>query len=148
MQIRDLSTSGAMPALEMTMRFAGARQRLLAHNIANIDTPNFVGTDVDPRSFQKVLGDAVDRRRDQAGGAFGTLDWRETRELRSGDRPGSLRLSPLAAHGGALAHDRNATDLERLMQDMVENASVYRAAADLYRAQRGTLMSAIAQRVG
>ncbi len=148
MQIRDLSTSGAMPALEMTVRFAGARQRLLAHNIANIDTPNFVATDVEPRSFQEVLGEAVDRRRERTAGAFGPLEWRETRELRAGEHPGSLRLSPRAAHGGVLAHDRNASDLERLMQDMVENASAYRVATDLYRAQRGTLMTAIAQRVG
>jgi flagellar basal-body rod protein FlgB len=137
-----------MPALEMTVRFAGARQRLLAHNIANIDTPNFVGTDVDPRSFQKVLGEAVDRRRERTAGAFGALEWRETRELRPGEEAGSIRLNPQAAHGGVLAHDRNASDLERLMQDMVENASAYRVATDLYRAQRGTLMAAIAQRVG
>lgn len=148
MQIRDLSTSGAMPALEMTIRYAGARQRLLAHNIANIDTPNFVGTDVSPASFQKVLGEAVDRRRERAAGAFGPLDWRETRELRTGREPGSIRLTPQAAHGGVLAHDRNASDLERLMQGMVENASAYRVAMDLYRSQQGTLMSAIAQRVG
>lgn len=130
------------------MRFAGARQRLLAHNIANIDTPNFVGTDVDPRSFQKVLGEAVDRRRERTAGAFGQLEWRPTRELRAGNEPGSIRLMPGAAHGGVLAHDRNATDLERLMQDMVENAAAYRVATDLYRAQQGTLMTAIAQRVG
>lgn len=148
MQIRDLMTSGPLPALEMTMRFAGARQRLLAHNIANVDTPNFVGTDVDPRSFQKVLGEAVDRRRERTAGAFGALDWRETRELRAGDEPGTLHLRPQAAHAGVLAHDRNASDLERLMQDMVENASAYRVASDLYRAHRGTLMTAIAQRVG
>ncbi len=149
MQIRDLSTSGAMPTLELTMRFAGARQRLLAHNIANIDTPNFVATDVDPRSFQRMLGQAVDRRREKTAGAFGPLEWRETRELRAGDGGdgiGSLRLRPHAAHGGVLAHDRNASDPERLMQDMVENATVYRVATDLYRAQRGTMMAAISQR--
>lgn len=147
-QIRDLTTSGAMPALEMTIRYAGARQRLLAHNIANIDTPNFVGTDVDPRSFQKVLGEAVDRRRERSAGSFGSLDWRETREMRAGEAPGSIRLTPHAAHGGVLAHDRNASDLERLMQGMVENASAYRVAMDLYRSQQGTLMAAISQRAG
>lgn len=148
MQIRDLSTSGAMPTLELTMRFAGARQRLLAHNIANIDTPNFVATDVNPRSFQGMLGEAVDRRREKTGGAFGALEWQETREMRAGGEPGSLRLRPRAAHGGVLAHDRNASDPERLMQDMVENASVFRVAADLYRTQRGTVTAAISQRAG
>lgn len=148
MQIRDLTTSGAMPSLEMTMRYAGARQRLLAHNIANIDTPNFVAQDVSPRSFQKLLGEAVDKRRDRSSGVAGELDWGETREFARGEGSGSLRLKPQHAHGGVLGHDRNATDLERLMQDMVENASAYRVAADLYRAHQGTLTMAIAQRAG
>lgn len=148
MQIRDLATSGALPALEMAVRYAGARQRLLAHNIANVETPNFVATDVSPRTFQRVLGEAIDQRRARTGGAFGELSWRPTRDVVPGAEPGSLRLRPVGAHGGVLAHDRNATDLERLMQDMVENATAYRVATDLYRAQRGTLQAAIAQRAG
>jgi flagellar basal-body rod protein FlgB len=147
-QIRDVTTSGALPSLEMTMRFAGARQRLLAHNIANIQTPNFVARDVSPRAFQKVLAEAVDGRRERTAGAFGRLDWRPTREIEPGAEPHALRLNALAPHGGVLGHDRNAADLERLMQDMVENASAYRVASDLYRAHKGTVMTAIAQRVG
>ncbi len=148
MQIRDLNTAGALPALEMTVRYAGARQRLLAHNIANIETPNFVARDVAPSTFQKTLGEAIDRRRERTGGAFGELNWRQTRDLRRGDTHGSVVLRPEDAHAGVLGHDRNATDLERLMQDMVENAAAYRVATDLYRSQRGTVMAAIAQRAG
>ena len=146
MLIRDLSTAGAMPALEMTMRFAGARQKILAHNIANIHTPNFVARDVDPRSFQQVLGEAIDKRRAANAGVSGALDWEPTREITRGDEAGTLDLRPLGAHGGVLGHDRNAADLERLMQDMVENASAYRLATDLYRRQKGVLTTAISQR--
>lgn len=146
MLIRDLSTAGAMPALEMTMRFAGARQKLLAHNIANIQTPNFVARDVEPGSFQRMLGEAIDKRREANAGTSGALDWEPTRDIRWGARPGSIELEPLEAHGGVLGHDRNAADLERLMQDMVENASAYRVAADLYRQQKSTLTTAISQR--
>lgn len=145
MQMSDLANAGAAPALEMTMRFAGARQRILSHNIANIDTPNFVARDVDPIGFQEMLGEAIDRRRAANGGGVGGLDWEETREIaRSGD---GLVLNPTAAHGGILGQDRNATDLERLMQSMVENASMYRVAGELYRRQKSTLDAAIAQRV-
>ena len=147
MQIGDVNTSGALPALEMTMRYAGARQRLLAHNIANIDTPNFVARDVTPGTFQRVLAEAIDERRARNAGTRGELAWRGTRDLAPGNTPGSIELRPRHAHAGVLGHDRNATDLERLMQDMVENASAYRAAGDLYRAHKGTIMTAIAQRV-
>jgi flagellar basal-body rod protein FlgB len=131
-----------MPALEMTMRFAGARQKILAHNIANIHTPNFVARDVDPRSFQQVLGEAIDKRR--AISRVGSQS--KAPEIARGGEAGTLDLRPLGAHGGVLGHDRNAADLERLMQDMVENASAYRLATDLYRRQKGVLTTAISQR--
>ena len=147
MQISDINSAGALPALELTMRFAAQRQQLLAHNVANLDTPGFIARDVDPGSFQKVLADAVDKRRSRTGSSFGGLDWEPTRELRRAAGEGGVRLEPIQAHAGVLGHDRNATDIERLMQDMVENASVFRAAADLMKKQRGTLLSAISQRV-
>jgi len=146
-QISDINSAGALPALEMTMRFAAQRQKILAHNVANLNTPGFIARDVDPASFQKVLSEAVDKRRERSGSAFGDLEWQGTRELERLGRDGSLRLNPIKAHAGVLGHDRNATDIERLMQDMVENASVFRAAADLLKKQKGTILTAIAQRV-
>ncbi|MFK7758782.1 MAG: flagellar basal body rod protein FlgB [Phycisphaerales bacterium] len=147
MLIRDLSTSGAMPAAEMLMKFAGQRQRILAHNVANIDTPNFQMKDVDPRGFQSMLGDAIDQRREKTGGAFGHLEWNQTREIRKTGRSTDFRLEPSSSGGGILHHDRNNRDLERIMQDMVENATAYRVASDLLRSQRNQLQNAIAQRV-
>ena len=34
--IQSISTAGAIPALEMTLKFAGARQRVISHNIGSI----------------------------------------------------------------------------------------------------------------
>jgi len=147
MFIRDLATTGAMPALEMTLRFAGQRQTILAHNIANIDTPDFQPRDVDPEAFQSLLGDAIERRRERTGGAFGALQWPETRQIRHTTERGGLALRPQSPGGGILHHDRNNADLERMMQDLVENAAAYRVAADLLRTQRSQLQNAIAQRV-
>lgn len=147
MQISDLNSAGAMPALESTMRFAAQRQRLLAHNIANVNTPNFVARDVDPKAFQSVLSEAINERREKTGGAFGKLELRETSQIGKSPRDGSLRLKETSPHGGVLRHDRNAMDLERVMQDMVENLTVFRAASDLMRRQKSTILAAIAQRV-
>lgn len=144
--IKDIATAGAMPALEMTMRFAGARQRVIAHNIANIDTPGFQPRDADPADFQKMLGEAVDARRSRNGGASGSLDWQETRQIKRGPA-GSLHLNPETDSGNVLFHDRNNRDLERTMQDLVENAGVYRVAADLLRSRMQMIQAAIAERV-
>jgi flagellar basal-body rod protein FlgB len=138
--------AGSLPTLEAMMRFTGQRQRLLAHNIANITTPDFQAVDVSPKAFQEMLGEAVDERRQRGGG----LELRGTREVRVG-KGGNLSLEPLAGSsriGGALLHDRNDRDVERLMQAMTENYGAYRVAADLMRSRVGELRTAISQRVG
>lgn len=146
MLIRDLQTAGATPALEMTLRFAGARQKILSHNIANIDTPNFQPRDVSPRAFQELLGDAVERRRERTGGAFGAIELGRSREIEQG-RGTAISVRPDTHSGGVLHHDRNSADIERMMQDLVENAATFRVASDLLRAQRSQLHNAIGQRV-
>ena len=144
--IQDLSSAGAKQSLGLMLRFAAQRQKILAHNIANIDTPGFQGKDVDPKKFQKMLGDAIDERRERNGGAFGALKLGSSREIETDSR-GNLKLNPMTATDGVLFHDRNQRDLERMMQDLVENASMFRVAADLMRQQRSQIQSAIAQRV-
>ena len=147
MLIGNLESSGAMPAAEMLLKFAGQRQKIIAHNIANIDTPNFQTKDDDPQAFQEMLGDAIGKRRKKNGGAFGALEWKESAEVRKVGRGNDFKLTPTSSGGGILHHDRNDRDLERMMQDMVENATAYRVAADLLRSQRNQLQNAIAQRV-
>ncbi len=144
--IQSISTAGAIPALEMTLQFAGARQRVIAHNIANFDTPNFRPKDADPRDFQRVLGEAIEGRRARNGGVSGALDWQESSQIKRGPS-GSLRLNPEADSGNILFHDRNNRDLERTMQDLVENAGVYRVASDLLRNRFQIIQAAIAERV-
>lgn len=140
----DVLNSGAIPALEAVMRFAGARQSLLANNIANLDTPGYVPLDVSPASFQKVLRAAVSARRD--AGNTGDLRLGRSREVREGAR-GELVLTPRTPSGNILFHDRNNRDLERMTQSIVENATAYREAAELLRGRYALINAAIAERV-
>lgn len=130
------------------MRFTGQRQRLLAHNIANLTTPNHQALDVSPLSFQKMLGEAVARRRKASDAVGGPLPMRGSREVRVG-AGGSLALEPQKGTGlgGVLLHDRNDRDVERLMQAMTENYGMYRVASDLMRSRVGELRTAISQRI-
>lgn len=143
--ISDLSTAGALPALEKMFLFSGQRQRLIAQNIANIDTPNYQGVDVDPQAFQRALGNAIDQRKQRNGGASGELDLSQSRQVRMVG--GSMQLNPTTPIDGVLFQDRNQRDLERLMQDMVENATMFRIAGDLLRKNQSLIRGAIAQRV-
>ncbi|MBL0922067.1 MAG: hypothetical protein IBJ10_08050 [Phycisphaerales bacterium] len=146
MFIRELANADALPALEATVRFAGARQKILAHNIANADTPDFVQKDVAPADFQRLLSSAVDRRRDRWGGHRGDLEWTQTRAIRADDH-GGFRLEPVEPRRGLMFHDRNNRDVERLMQDMVENVGQHRVATELLRSRYAILGTAIAGRV-
>lgn len=142
MFIGDVVNGGAIPVLELTARFAARRQAILAHNIANLPTPGFQPTEVSPEGFQRLLGEAIARRREAGGGP---LEWRETREIaRDGD---DLRLEPRTASRNILFHDRNNRDLERMMADLTENVAVFRVATDLLRSRYQLIGSALAERV-
>lgn len=138
--IDGITNAGALPALEATIRFAGARQRLIASDIANIDTPDYRTRDVDPKDFQRALGEAIDRRRSR--GWVGSLGAWDSGEVRF-DRNGAVELNPGSGRGNVLFHDRNNRDLERLMQDLAENVGVYRIAADLLKHRMDTIEGAI-----
>ncbi len=145
MFIDQLSNAGSLPAIKAAMRFASQRQKILAHNIANFETPNFIPKDVSPQNFQNALAEAVDQRRNRTGGMHGELTIKQSREIKQGPG-GSITLTPRASINGVLAHDKNASNLEKTMQDLVENAVMFRVAADLYKSRSGTIKSAISER--
>lgn len=147
MLIDQVNSAGALPVLEQTMRLAGQRQKLIAHNIANISTPDFRPLDVSIDDFRSVLRDAVHQRRRETGGMHGQLKLESTTELKFGRR-GELALNPKTPQGNILFQDRNNRDLERMMQDLAENAAVFRTAGELMRSQMDQLRRAMSERAG
>lgn len=150
MFIGDLANSGALPSLEATLRFAGARQRQIAQNIANIDTPDYRQADLSPHDFQQALGKAIDARR-SGGSELGHLPFKSDRQIKV-DAQGNLSFVPTTSSdhrggGGVLFHDRNNRDLEQLMADQAENAAVYRTTIELIRSRTEILRTAISERV-
>lgn len=144
MFINDLTSSGARPVLEQMLRFSGERQRIIAHNIANMTTPDFQAADVSVRDFQQQLATAVEARRTQTGGSHGELVLKDTSEVRQVGE--SLEITPRTSSGNILFQDRNNRDYVRLMQDLAENNLVFRTAADLLRWHQGMIRAAISQR--
>jgi flagellar basal-body rod protein FlgB len=146
MIISDLSNAGSLPVLGRMLSFAGQRQRLLAHNIANLDTPDYRPMDVSVTGFQAALAKAVDDRRRAGGGMQGDLPPIDTSEVHEVNG-GGLALDPRTPSGNILYHDRNNRDLERMMQDLAENTLVFRLTSDLIRRENDLLRTAISQRV-
>jgi flagellar basal-body rod protein FlgB len=144
MLIQDLENAGSLPVLGQMLQFGAQRQKLLVHNIANMETPDFRPVDVSIKDFQKNLAKAVDQRRAQTGGMQGDLSVDDSREITQSQ--GALSLHPRTPSGNILYHDRNNRDLERMMQDLAENSLNYKATVDLMRRENDLLRSAISQR--
>lgn len=149
MGLEGLLNSDAMPTLRAVARFASARHRLILGNIANISTPGYQTQDVNVRAFQQELAKAVERRRagsgDDSGGGTAELDLKSTDQFRVSPS-GDISLTPQKVGGNVLFHDRNNRDLERLMQDLTENATMFRLATDLLRSRAAMLDAAIRER--
>lgn len=142
--IDSILNSEAIPVLQRTVQFAARRHEVIAHNIANLSTPNFQTKDLPVAAFQKALGEAVDRKRQT--GPEGPLEIRSTRDVRV-DSAGNLAVRPTVGRHSVLAHDRNNRDLERSMQDLTENAGAYRLATDLLKSRFAQLDLAIRMRM-
>lgn len=142
--IGSVVDSGSIPALERLAQFAGARHRLIVHNVANLSTPNFRPVDVSVRDFQRTLGEAIDRRR-EAGRVDGPLPMPSTDQVRVEDDGLTLRPEPIG--GNVLFHDGNDRDLERTMQALNENFLVFQQAMDLLRSRYAMLDTAIRGRL-
>ena len=143
--IAGIFDSGAMPVLERLVQFTSRRQAVLADNIANLSTPYFRPRDLDPRSFQAALREAVDRRRATATPTSGPLPLRDTDQLRFGSDRIETRPAPL--NENILFHDRNNRDLERIMQDLAENTMAHNTAIEMLRNKFNLMETAIRERV-
>ena len=143
--IMELFDNGALPVLERVVEFTGRRHEVLTHNIANLSTPYFKPTDLDPESFQQVLGDAIDRRRTRPAPTDGPLRLRDTQELRFHKR--GITAQPHRTNPGILFHDKNNRDLERTMQHLAENTMVHNATIEMIRNQFDMLRTAIRERL-
>ena len=128
------------------MRFSARRHDLIVSNIANFSTPNYQPRDVSAAGFQEALGEAIADRRAHNGGVSGDLGFDGTDEVERG-ADGGLTLHPETPSSNVLFHDRNNRDLERTMQDLVENAGMFRLASQLFQKHQQMMRSAISERV-
>lgn len=110
--------------LSKRMDWLSQRQKVLADNIANSDTPNFVPRDLNEAEFQKVLRSqlpAVEPRATQAGHMRGTMQ--TSGPARSQRQKNTYETSPSG----------NAVILEEQLIKVAKNQSDYQMIVNLYR---------------
>jgi len=132
MFIERLLNEGNAPLLEQTLRFTAERHRLLAENVANVDTPNYRQKDLSVDKFQSMLRDRV-QERDSAA-------------------PGTISFDDIAANvenptRNVLFHDGNNRSMEQLMSDSAKNALMHNMIVELLRKQFSAMEMALKERV-
>lgn len=135
---------GALPALERLVQFTERRHRVLTNNIANLSNPYFKPADLDPRSFQQALSQAIETRRASATPTAGPLRMNDTQQLTF--RPDGIDAQPDLLNETILSHDQSNNDLERTMQRLAENTLTHNAAIELVRSEFRLIESAIRER--
>jgi flagellar basal-body rod protein FlgB len=144
MWIDRLTSSRTTHAVSLAAQFAEQRQKILAENLANIDTPDYHTQRLDVEAFQASLREALDSAKD-AGDR--RLELRGNAQF-STDPAGQVRVEAAREPApNVLFHDGTNVRMEQLMADIQKNALSYEMAMNLLRGRFGGLMQAIRGRV-
>ena len=144
MWIERLTASRTTHAVELAAQFAEQRQRVLAENLANIDTPDYHSQRLDPEAFQESLRGALQRARRSNESR---LDLRDNAQFSTGPT-GRVEAHPdREPAANVLFHDGTNARLEELMADTAQNSLAYELATSLLRGRYEGLLRAIRGRV-
>jgi flagellar basal-body rod protein FlgB len=136
MAINDLPI---LSALRTKMQWHQERQRVLAENVSNANTPNFRPSDLVEPKF--------DNRGANVGGAMGSLAMMRTSSTHIGVSGGTPSFRGDGGGNGFLTKPAgNAVNLEDQMLKVSANQMDYAAATSLYSRSLGLLKTAIGKR--
>lgn len=141
--VSDVTNSGSITALEKTLAFVEARNRMLSENIANITTPGYRTKQLDVSAFRAALKEASGRREESGG----ELELSSTEQFQT-DSAGMLNVTPTEEPAENLSfQDGTNARIERQMALLGENTLMGRVVTDLLRFNLDLVDSAVRGRV-
>ncbi len=132
-QRMDLRNLAIFSMATRRMSWLGKRQEVLAHNIANSDTPHFRPQDLKPQEFAKFLRPSVPRARLATTHANHVAAPRGTPELREHEDKKTYEVAPSG----------NAVVIEEQLMKVTETQSNYRLVTNLYEKHLSMIRAAI-----
>jgi flagellar basal-body rod protein FlgB len=118
--------SKAISALEQMGAFTEARQKVIAENIANVDTPGYQHKQVGLESFQQALSQAM-----QAGASDQPLGPVSSDQVQY-DATGHMVLRPGITPADNLTfHDGTNGQIEKDMTEMAQNTLLHQVSAEM-----------------
>ncbi|MBP7063718.1 flagellar basal body protein [Ferrovibrio sp.] len=134
----DLDSIKIVKAIARRLEWTGERQRVLAENIANADTPGYKPRDVKEVSFSELVR-GPDQRNALAVTAPGHIAHSSAsgaEKWRSGRSKGEFEVAP----------NGNAVNLEQQSMLLAQNQGEHNLMTNLYRKQVGLLRRALGPR--
>jgi len=132
-------------AVELSAMFTEERHRVLAENVANIDTPDYATRHLDRQAFQRSLRVALDEAR---GDARQRVNLRDNAQFSTAPDGRTVTRPQVGRAQNVLFHDGTHARLETLMADVAQNALSHELALNLLKSRYGSLQSAIRGRTG
>src|ERR1051326_4281604 len=118
-----IGTCATDRAVELAAQFAEQRQRVLAENIANLETPDYHAKRLDAEPFQQSLDEALKRANGASDGA--ALELRGNAQFSAG-ASGEVEVRPAEEPAeNVLFHDGTNASLENLMSEAAKNSAAY-----------------------
>lgn len=144
MWIDRLTASRTTRAVELAAAFAEERHRVLAENVANINTPDYHTQRLEPERFQASLRQALESAR---GNRSEALNLRGNAQFTTGP-DGLVQADPdIEPAENLLFHDGTNARLERLLSDAAQNQMFHTLALNLLKGRHTRLMQAIRGRL-
>ena len=135
--LSNLVESTNIPILEQVIDFSQSRHKVLAGNIANIDTPGYRTRDLSTETFQKRLASALEVRNSGEHTSPG---------LEVGDYDEEMRkVKDSIKH--ILFHDGTDMSLEHQVAEISKNQFMHNMAITMLSGQYRMLQAAITERV-
>ncbi len=123
--------SGTIATLEAALSYSALKQKVIAQNIANADTPNYKAKDVRfQTAFQNSVNTIIEAKRT------------DYRHLPFSNRPPAPGIVTTKRHL-SYHHNGNSVDVDKEMADLATNQIYYYSVADLLGGKFQSLHSAI-----
>jgi flagellar basal-body rod protein FlgB len=145
-QLPMISDIPSFAALRERMRFLQTRQKLLAQNVANADTPGFKPKDITHVGVDPATRGADASRRLNQGGRSGGAEMVMTNPQHLGPRGGSSHGGEARGASYETRPSGNAVNLEDEMLKVAQNQIDFQTAANIYQRGLSTLKIALGRR--
>jgi flagellar basal-body rod protein FlgB len=140
----DLANLPLFSAISRKMNWLSARQKLLAQNVANVDTPQYKATDLKPLDFKNELARTAGLASEGGQAQWGQLQLASTSDSHLQAPPPDPSLDNSAVKE---TEERdisgNTVSIEGEMMKISETTTDYELITNLYKKQIGMLKLAV-----